>query len=461
MTTSTPQNSVVTRLSVMMFLQFFVWGSWFATMGGCLNNYQLGSIIGQAYSSQPIAAIIAPLLLGLIADRFFPSERVLGLLHLLGAAFMLMIPSRIAAFSHLPPDAQGPAAQAIVTLFNLHMLCYMPTMGLTNSIAFSHIQDQNKFPKIRVLGTIGWIAAGWLLAALGASTQTTIFYLAGGAGILMGLFSFLLPHTPPPAKGKPLNLNAIFMVDAFKLLAKPAFLIFILCSTLVCIPLAYYYAFASVYLPVVGFLPERVSFVMTFGQISEIFFMLLIPFFFRRLGVKWMLAIGILCWISRYALFAFSAPDHLKWMAIIAVTLHGVCYDFFFVTGYMYTDRVASSHIRNQAQSLVVFFTLGIGMFFGFGLAGAKYAQIFPDPNSAPPSPPLGAIAHLQHFLNYAVTDFTTLVSSLTNPLLSSFSNPWSQFWLLPCIIAIAVFFLFIATFWDKSPPTSHSSDQP
>ncbi len=443
-------RSVVMRLSVMMFLQFFVWGAWFATMGGCLANHQLGSIIGAAYGSQPIAAILAPLLLGLIADRFFASERVLGLLHLMGGAIMLMIPGKISEFAGLPAAEQGAAAQAIVNLFNFHMLCYMPTMGLTNSIAFTHIPDQSKFPRIRVLGTIGWIVAGWILASMGASTKTTIFYLAGAAGVVMGSFSFLLPHTPPPARGKPINLAAIFMVDAFKLLGRPAFLIFIICSTLVCIPLAYYYAFASVYLPEVGFDKDRVSFLMTFGQISEIFFMVLIPFFFRRLGVKWMLAVGIACWVARYALFAMSAPDHVKWMALTAVTLHGVCYDFFFVTGYMYTDRVASAQIRNQAQSLVVFFTLGIGMFFGFGLAGEKYGKLFPSPNAAPPGDPVGVIAHIQAALNKAVSAFGAGVDSLTAGLLSSFKNPWQQFWILPCLIAGVVLVLFVVSFRDK-----------
>ena len=434
----------------MMFLQFFVWGSWFATMGGCLANHQLGSIIGAAYGSQPIAAILAPLLLGLVADRFFASERVLGLLHLAGGAIMFMLPGKIDAFAGLPVEQQGAAAQAIVNLFNLHMLCYMPTMGLTNSIAFSHIPDQNKFPKVRVLGTIGWIVAGWVLAMMGASTKTTIFYLAGGAGIIMGSFSFFLPHTPPPAKGKPINLAAIFMADAFKLLLKPSFLIFIICSTLVCVPLAYYYAFASVYLPEVGFNKNNVSFYMTFGQISEIFFMLLIPYFFRKLGVKWMLAVGIVCWVVRYGLFAASAPDHIKWMALIAVTLHGICYDFFFVTGYMYTDRVASPQIRNQAQSLVVFFTLGIGMFFGFGLAGSRYAAIFPSPNAAPPSEPIGVISHIQFWLGKAVSAFGTAVDSVTSGLVSSFKNPWTQFWILPCLIACVVLVLFVVSFWDK-----------
>lgn len=447
----TTSSFVTTRLSVMMFLQFFVWGSWFATMGGCLKVNNLGSIIGAAYGSQPIAAIIAPLFLGLIADRFFSSERVLGVLHLLGAACMLMIPGKISAFAGASAEEQSAAAQAIVNLLNLHMLCYMPTMGLTNSIGFTHVADQSKFPAVRVLGTIGWIAAGWILASMGAASSPVIFYLSGGAGIALGIFSFFLPHTPPPAKGQPLSLRALFMVDAFKLLAKPSFLVFIVCSLLICIPLAYYYAFASVFLPKVGFAEESVSGYMTFGQVSEIFFMLLMPFFFRRLGVRWMLAIGMFCWVLRYGLFALSAPDQIWWLALTAVTLHGICYDFFFVTGYMYADRVASPQIRNQTQSLVIFFTLGIGMFFGFGLAGTKFGQLFPDPNAPPAAAPVGVIAHIQEALGTAVTWFCSGIDALTSSLLSGIKNPWQQFWILPCLIAGVVLVVFLLTFWDKN----------
>ena len=252
---STPGSNVM-RLSIMMFLQFFVWGAWFATLGGCLGANGLTSIIGGAYGSQPIAAIIAPLFLGLIADRFFASERVLGVLHILGGIILLMVPAKIASLAGLPADQQAAVAKSIVNLFNLHMLCYMPTIALSNSVAFSNISDRNKFPMVRVLGTIGWIAAGWVVALLKGSTDPIIFKLAGYAGIVLGLYSFALPHTPAPAKGKPLNLSALLMVDAFKLLGRPAFLVFVICSTLVCIPLSYYYAFTSVYLPEVGFRVE-------------------------------------------------------------------------------------------------------------------------------------------------------------------------------------------------------------
>lgn len=448
---STSGNTVI-RLSIMMFLQFFVWGAWFATLGGFLGANGLASIIGGAYGSQPIAAIIAPLFLGLIADRFFASERVLGALHILGGAILLMVPAKIASVAGLPPDQQAAAAKGIVNLFNLHMLCYMPTIALSNSVAFSNISDRNKFPVVRVLGTIGWIAAGWVVALLKGSTDAIIFKLAGYAAIVLGLYSFTLPHTPAPAKGKPINISSLLMVDAFKLLGRPAFLVFVICSTLVCIPLSYYYAFTSVYLPEVGFAKERMSFFMSFGQISEIFFMLLIPFFFRKLGTKNMLLIGMLAWVVRYGLFAAGAPDSVRWMVLLGVILHGICYDFFFVTGYMYTDRVAPPDVRNQAQSLVVFFTLGIGMFFGFGMAGAKHGMIFADPNApkvaAPP--PSGIIEHITAALGKVVDVFTAVIDSTLGKLVAGISNKWTQFWALPAIIAAVVMLIFFLAFWDK-----------
>lgn len=356
-------SSVQLRLKVMMFLQFFVWGAWFATLGQCLGENGLADIIGGAYSSAPIAAIIAPLFLGIIADRFFPSEKVMGILFLLGGAFMCMAPG----------VAEAGQSATLKWLFIGHMLCYMPTLGLSNTIAFANIGDQNEFPKIRVWGTIGWIVAGLAVGFLGWSASFNILWLAGISSVILGVFSFTLPHTPPPAKGEPVNFNAIFMMDALKMLLTPAFFVFMLCSTLICIPLAYYYSYTSNLLGQVGF--QATASTMTLGQMSEIFFMLLIPFFFRRLGVKWMILVGMAAWVIRYLLFAFGAPDQTIWMILLAVLLHGVCYDFFFVTGFMYTDQKAPPSVRGQAQSMLVFFTQGVGMYFGYWVAGAFFAE--------------------------------------------------------------------------------------
>ena len=260
-------NGVTFRLSAMMFLQFFVWGSWFATLGICLSNNDLKDFGGGAYGTAPLAAIIAPLFLGLIADRFFPSQIVMAGLMLLGGAIMCMVPSY----------AEAKEGDALVWLLLGHMVCYMPTLGLSNTIAFTNISDQSQFPKVRVWGTIGWIVAGLLVGFLGWSAKFEIFWMAGIGSILLGLYCFSLPHTPPPAKGKPLNIRTLLMLDGFKLMADFPFLVFIVCSTLICIPLAYYYGLTSNILGQVGF--EAPASTMTLGQMSEIFFMVLIPFF--------------------------------------------------------------------------------------------------------------------------------------------------------------------------------------
>ena len=308
-------GGIVTRLSIMMFLQFFAWGAWFATLAAALDTAGLGAIIGDAYACAPIAAIFAPLFLGLIADRLFPSEKVMGLLMLVGGGILLAIPG--------VASAGAGNEKLIVWLILAHLLCYMPTLGLGNTIAFTHIPSQQHFPKIRVWGTIGWIAAGLLVGIMKWSTSFNIFWLGAISSILLGLFCFALPHTPPPLKGKPMDLRSLFMVDAFKLLADFNFLVFAVCSTLICVPLAYYYGVTSTFLNQTGFAQSAAT--MTIGQMSEIFFMLLIPFFFRRLGLKVMILVGMGCWVLRYVLFSFGAPDQTMWMLLLAVALHGVC----------------------------------------------------------------------------------------------------------------------------------------
>lgn len=422
-------------LSVMMFLEFFVWGAWFATLGACLAGNNLTAIIGDAYGSGPIAAIIAPLFLGLIADRFFNSEKAMGVLHLVGGGLLLLAPRLI---------AKGDG-KTLVWVFIAYMLCYMPTLGLSNTIAFTNIDDRNKFPALRVWGTIGWIVAGLIVGGLGWSSSTNIFYLAGISSLLLGGISFMLPSTPPPAKDKPVNLNALLMVDAFKLMANVPFLIFIICSTLICIPLAYYYAFTSNFLPQIGF--KAAGSTMTIGQMSEIFFMLLIPFFFRRLGVKMMILVGMLAWVIRYALFAFAAPDQVVWMILLGVALHGICYDFFFVTGFMYTDKKAPTEVRGQAQSMLVFFTQGVGMFFGFKIAGAEFGKTVSNADAlgkAMPAPE--SFSFWQSFGKMFTTDKIQVPGTLLNDTMVQ----WKQFWILPCFMAAAILVIFALAFWEK-----------
>jgi nucleoside transporter len=355
MTTSTPTG----KLSIMMFLQYFIWGAWYVTVGLFMNNNGMEDITYWAYTVGPLAAILSPFFLGMIADRYFNVEKVLGTMHVLAGLSLLAAPY----FKYVP--------LAFILILAVHMLAYTPTIGLSNSLAFHNIKDPAKeFPMLRVFGTIGWIAAGILVSSvLGADTTATPFYVAGASGIALGLFSFTMPATPPPAAGKTsITIREILGIDALSQLKSRSFIVFIVSSFLISIPLAAYFAYAPIFVSAVGF--ENTATTMSFGQMSEIVFMLAMPFFFRRLGVKWMLLVGMGAWVLRYALFAIAAPDEIMWMILTGVILHGICYDFFFVTGQIYVDKRSTPEIRGQAQGLLVFATYGVGMFIGAQLSG-------------------------------------------------------------------------------------------
>lgn len=432
-------NSVQLRLQVMMFLQFFVWGAWFVMASQVLGANGLNGIVPATYSTAPIAAMIAPLFLGLIADRFFSSEKVMGVLFLVGGLLMMMAPS----------VAEAGNADLFFWIVLGHMLCYMPTLGLSNTIAFTNIADQNDFPKIRVWGTIGWIVAGLLVGYLGWDNSFNIFWLAAISSVVLGVFSFVLPHTPPPAKGKPADLRTVFMVDAFKMFASVPFAIFMLCSMLVCIPLAYYYQRAPQLLAQLGF--DAVAATMTLGQMSEIIFMILIPFFFRRLGVKWMIMVGMAAWVLRYLLFAYGAPNQIIWMALLAVALHGICYDFFFVTGFMYTDQKASKDVRGQAQSMLVFFTQGVGMFVGAWIAGLMFEKQMTSYEALNEAIAANETPKTFGFFEQFTQMFTAELPSGIDPeLLAETMNQWKDYWLVPAGMAAAILVLFALTFFDR-----------
>lgn len=432
-------------LSIMMFLQFFIWGAWFTSLGPCLGSNGLGDSIGAGYGSAPLAAMIAPLFLGLIADRFFPSQIIMAILFLAGGAAMLAIPG-------LTKDPIQNKS-LIENLFLIHMLCYMPTLGLGNTIVFSNIKDQQDFPKLRVWGTIGWIVAGLFVGFMGWTQSVNIFYLAGISAVALGVFSFMLPHTPPPAKGQPLNARAIFMLDAFTLFKKPSFAVFAICSTLICIPLAYYYGITPDYLTDSGF--SQASSSMTIGQMSEIIFMLLIPFFFRKLGVKWMIIIGMGGWVLRYVLFALGAPDQVKWMLFLSIALHGICYDFFFVTGFIYTDKTAEKAIRGQAQSLLVFLTQGIGMFVGFKIAFGQFAEKVTSHGALAEAISAARPVQDLSFIDKLKQMFSVDLPAAVDPkIISEAMLQWKSFWMLPAIMAGAIAVVFFLGFWDKSADT-------
>ncbi len=357
--------SIRIKLSVMMFLEFFIWGAWYVTAPNYLGTIGFGARdFGWTYSVGPIAGMITPFFVGMIADRFFPAQRVLGILHLLGGCAMLAAAAMMKAAS--------PSPDLINAVFFGYMLTYFPTLALTNTIAMKNMGNAEKeFPLIRVFGTIGWIVAGLVLTWLGWDKSVQMFYLTAGAAIVLGLMSFVLPHTPPTQEGK-VTIREVLGLDALVMLKNRSYLAFLISSILICIPLSFYYQITS---RIVEMTDLPIGRTMSYGQMSEIFFMVIMPFFFVRLGVKWMLAVGMLAWVTRYALFAFGASNQIAWMIILGIVLHGVCYDFFFVTGQIYTDQAAPKKIRAQAQGLLVLFTLGLGMFIGAQVAGVVEAS--------------------------------------------------------------------------------------
>ncbi len=382
------------KLSVMMFLQYFVWGAWYVAMSAYLNETLKfdGQQIGLAYGTTALAAMISPFFVGMVADRFFATERILAALHVVGAALLLW-------------TATLHQFGSFYWVLLLYTLCYMPTLALTNSLSFHQMTDPGKeFPGIRVLGTIGWIVAGYAVDLMGFGRSAGMFEIAAVASLLLGFFSLSLPHTPPSRLGHPVSAKDILGLDALQLLRDRSFAIFVIGSFLICIPLQFYYTWANGFLSEIGVANPTSR--MTLGQWSELFFMLVMPWFFRRLGVKWMLIVGMLAWAVRYTLFAYGNAGPLVWMLYIGILLHGVCYDFFFVTGQIYTDKKASIQIRAAAQGFIAFVTLGVGMFIGSYLSG------------------------------WIVDQYTT-----------PGGHDWRMIWLIPAGMAVAVLVLFAAFF--------------
>ncbi|HEX7069439.1 MAG TPA: nucleoside permease [Rhodothermales bacterium] len=397
-------SSVRLKLSVMMFLQYFVWGSWYVTMGTyLLKTLQFsGQQSGLAYSTTALAAMVSPFFVGLVADRFFASERILAALHLVGAALLYWV-STLTDFGQFYP------------VLLAYTLCYMPTLALTNSLSFHQMSDPGKeFPGIRVLGTIGWIAAGFVISGLSAEALALQFRLAAIASLALGVFSLALPHTPPARIGHKVTVRDILGLDALQLMKERSFTIFVLGSFLICIPLQFYYAFTNPFLTELGI--TNTAAIQTIGQMSEIGFMLVMPLFFARLGVKWMLIIGMLAWTLRYVLFAYGDGGPLVWMIYLGIALHGVCYDFFFVTGQIYVDKKAPLHIRAAAQGFIAFVTLGVGMFVGSYLSG-------------------------------------WVVDRYSEPVGQTVIHHWTPIWLIPAAGAAVVLVLFAVMFQYRDEP--------
>ncbi len=387
------------QLSLMMFLNFFVWGIWFVTMGTYLGSVLKadGVQIGLAYGTQALGAIIAPFIIGLIADRFFAAQKILGVLHLVGAALMYYIAGT--------KDFAG-----FYPILLVYMILYMPTLALVNAISFKQLSSPEKeFSNIRVWGTIGWIAAGLVIAWLALEQKGSLeqtFMIAAGTSVVLGIFSFTLPNTPPPKAGTQTTLSEILGLDALSLLKDKNFFVFFLSSMLICIPLAFYYQETNIFLNELGV--SKAAGKMTLGQMSETIFLFLMPLFFARLGIKKMLLIGMLAWVIRYICFGFGDPQSGMWLLYIGIILHGICYDFFFVTGQIYTDERAGERIRSSAQGMITLATYGVGMLIGFWFAGL-----------------------------------------ITEHYKTADGHAWKNVWMVPAVIAGAVTLFFLLMFKD------------
>jgi len=356
-----------TKLSIMMFLEFFIWGGWFVTLGTYMGNNldASGAETAMAFSTQSWGAIVAPFIIGLIADRFFNAERILGVLHLLGAVLMYQM-SHSTEFANFYPYVLG------------YMIVYMPTLALVNSISFRQIKNPAKFfPYIRVFGTLGWIISGLIISlvfmwdseeSIAQGMLSNTFLMVSIASGVLGVFSFALPKTPPQNKEGKMKLTDILGLDALKLLKDRNFLVFFLSSILICIPLAFYYQNLSPFLTELKV--DNSTAWASLGQVSEVLFMLLLPLFFTKFGFKKTLIFGMLAWAIRYALFAYGNAGDLFFMLVIGIALHGICYDFFFVSGQIYTDSKAGEKYKSAAQGLITLATYGVGMLIGFWVAG-------------------------------------------------------------------------------------------
>ncbi|MFD2561302.1 MFS transporter [Aquimarina rubra] len=396
------------QLSLMMFLEFFIWGGWFVTMGIYLPNTLNtdGGEIAMAYSTQSWGAIIAPFIIGLIADRFFNAERILGILHLIGALLMYQM-ANASDFSVFYPYVLG------------YMIAYMPTLALVNSVSFNQMTDPAKqFSFVRVFGTIGWIVAGLVISyvfhwdsteGVASGMLKNTFLMTAVASGILGIFSFTLPKTPPKvSKDQQVTISDILGLDAIKLLKDRNFLMFFLASILICIPLAFYYQHAGQFLGEIGVSNPAAK--MTIGQISEVLFMLLLPFFFKKFGFKKTLLVGMLAWAVRYLLFAYGNSGEFAFMLLVGIALHGICYDFFFVSGQIYTDSKAGEKFKSAAQGLITLATYGLGMLIGFYVAGK-------------------------------ITDAN---------LVAEGQHDWNNIWIFPAIFAAVVMILFAIFFKNE-----------
>jgi nucleoside transporter len=402
-------TTIKIRLSTMMFLQFFIWGGWFVTLGTFLaqNLQASGPQTGMAFATQSWGAILAPFIVGLIADRYVNAEKLLGILHLVGALLLVLM-------------YQATDFSAFYPLVLAYMLSYMPTLALVNSVSFAQMQQpEREFGQIRVWGTLGWIAAGLVISylfgwdakdAIASGMLKYTFLMCAAASFLLGLYSFTLPATLPAGRGAAVKLTELLGLDALAMLKDRNFALFFVASIFICIPLAFYYQNANPFLTSIGV--ENATGKMTMGQVSEVLFMLALPLFLHKFGIRWTLMIGMLAWVARYLLFAFGDAGSAVWLLFFGILLHGICYDFFFVSGQIYTNNKAGKQFKSAAQGLITLATYGLGMLIGFSVAG----------------------------------EITQIYSNEAGP-------QWQQIWLFPAGFAALVLLVFALIFKNETLP--------
>ncbi|MEN8204150.1 MAG: nucleoside permease [Bacteroidota bacterium] len=384
------------QLSTLMFLQYFIWGTWYVTLNTYLGETLqfTATQIGLCYGTFAISAMISPFFVGLIADKFFATEKVLGFMHLLGAVLLVVA-------------AQATTFQFFYPALLLYTLTYAPTMALSNSLSFHQMEDPGKqFPGVRVLGTIGWIAANNVIGWLGFTSSVEQLYVGAAVSLMLGVYSFTLPHVPPK-KEKKASVKELLGFDALSLFKTRAFATLMIASVLIFIPVSFYFGFTASFMSDIGMdlIPNKIS----LGQVAEIFFILILPFFITRFGVKRVLFMGITAWLIRFLLFANGDAESGVWMIYTGIILHGICYDFFVVTGQIFVDEKAPDHLKSSAQGLITFATYGLGMFIGTWFAGRTIDMLTVD----------------------GVADWVTI-------------------WYVPTVIAAVVLVIFIFLFREK-----------
>jgi nucleoside transporter len=404
---------IKTRLGVMMVLEYIIWGSWYVTITTYLTStlHFSGTEAGAVFGTVSVASLVSPFFVGLVADRFFATERVMAALYVAGAVLIFLV-TKVESFV------------AVYSLMLAFCLCYFPTIALTNSITMQQVADPGRdFPPIRVMGTLGWIAVNLVVGYMRVEADTTPFLIAAGACIVMAVYSLVaLPHTPPRARGQKVTARQVLGLDALAMMKKRSYLVFVIASVLACIPLTFYYSFTNPYLNEVGVVNAAGK--MTLGQVSEVVLLLLMPIVFRIVSVRGILLAGLLAWTVRYLLLAYGDPGPGMWMFYVAIMLHGICYDFFFVSGQLYTDQEAPPHLRSTAQGFITFVTYGLGMLVGSLLSG-------------------GALDY------FSTTVDGTLVRN------------WTSFWLSSALMSFAIMLVVLFFFRDRTKIQSAGAPAP